>query len=64
MMYCRLVLIAEKSKVLAEFPIPLINRFEKHYMSATSLLDPSQKTVKEKLEKWMENFVKPSKDDG
>ena len=60
----RLVLIAEKTKVHKDFPIPLINRLEKHYMSATSLLDANQKEVKKKLENWMGKFVKPSKADG
>ncbi|XP_067940326.1 E3 ubiquitin-protein ligase RNF213-like [Watersipora subatra] len=52
----RLVLIAEKSKVHSKFPIPLINRLEKHYMSATSLLDEGQKGVRDRLEKWMQKF--------
>ncbi|XP_067940321.1 E3 ubiquitin-protein ligase RNF213-like [Watersipora subatra] len=57
----RLVLIAEKSKVHLQFPIPLLNRLEKHYMSATSLLDKNQKDVKNRLELWMKKFCKPLK---
>ena len=58
------MLIAEKTKVHKDFPIPLINRLEKHYMSATSLLDANQKIAKKRLENWMGKFVKPSKADG
>ena len=59
LIYFRLVVIAEKNKVHSEFPIPLINRLEKHYVSATSLLSDTQKKLKEDLEKWTKLFVKP-----
>ncbi|XP_067937583.1 E3 ubiquitin-protein ligase rnf213-alpha-like [Watersipora subatra] len=55
----RLVVIADKTKVLSQFPIPLINRLEKHYVSATSLLTAEQKDVKDKLEDWCKEFVAP-----
>ena len=60
----RLVVIADKNKVHTQFPIPLINRLEKHYVSATSLLDSEhkegrQREVKQRLEVWAEKFVKP-----
>ena len=58
------MLIAEKNKVHTKFPIPLINRLEKHYMSATSLLDSYEKEAKEKLEQWMRKIVKPFKEPG
>lgn len=57
--FVRLIVIAEKSKVHEEFPIPLINRLEKHYVSATTLLDDDEKKVKQELETWMRNFAKP-----
>ncbi|XP_067936897.1 E3 ubiquitin-protein ligase rnf213-alpha-like [Watersipora subatra] len=56
----RLVVIADKNKVHSEFPIPLINRLEKHYVSATSFLTADQKQIKKELEEWAMNFVKPS----
>ena len=59
LIYFRLVVIADKNKVHSEFPIPLINRLEKHYVSATSLLSDTQKKLKEDLEKWTKLFVKP-----
>ena len=62
-------MIADKNKVHTQFPIPLINRLEKHYVSATSLLDPDQKEdnnkvnyqkdVKQRLESWAKKFVRP-----
>lgn len=56
---CRLVVIADKNKVHSQFPIPLINRLEKHYISETSLLGPEQREVKDRLEAWAAQFVKP-----
>ena len=60
----RLVVIADKDKVHTQFPIPLINRLEKHYISATSLLDENQRKVKRELENWAEKFVTPLQRDG
>ena len=57
----RLVVIADKNKVHSEFPIPLINRLEKHYVSATSLLSKEQKGIKRELEDWTMLFVKPQR---
>ncbi|XP_067935230.1 E3 ubiquitin-protein ligase rnf213-alpha-like [Watersipora subatra] len=56
----RLVLIADRQKVYSQFPTPLLNRLEKHYVSATSLLDDDQKKVKSQLERWVKSFVTPS----
>ena len=58
---CRLVVIADKNKVHSEFPIPLINRLEKHYVSATSLLSREQKDLKAQLEEWTHRFVTPQR---
>lgn len=52
-------MIAEKNKVHEEFPIPLLNRLEKHYMSSTTLLDHEEEKAKCELEKWMVKFVTP-----
>lgn len=59
--FVRLVLIADKKKVLTQFPIPLINRLEKHYVSATSLLTDWQKQLKIDLEEWATRFVTPAR---
>ena len=58
------MVIADKDKVHTQFPIPLINRLEKHYISATSLLDENQREVKQELENWAEKFVTPLQRDG
>jgi len=55
-----MVVIANKDKVYDEFPLPLINRLEKHYISSTSLLTARQMGVREKLSKWICDFVKPA----
>ena len=57
-------MIADKNKVHTQFPIPLINRLEKHYVSATSLLRPEQRLVKENLERWAGLFTTPSRTQG
>lgn len=53
-------MIADKRKALSEFPIPLINRLEKHYMSAMTLLSSDQIKIRDALENWLEKFVTPS----
>ena len=55
---CRLILIAEKDKVYNEFPTPLINRLEKHFVNAATVLKDWQSNVCVELEKWLELFVK------
>ena len=57
----RLVVIADKKKVHEQFPIPLINRLEKHYVSATSLLNDNQKCLTNQLQRWSEKFVTPQR---
>jgi len=52
----RLIVVADKDKVDNEYPIPLINRLEKHYLSALSLLSEEQCAVVEKLKKWAARF--------
>ena len=54
----RLVLIADKNKVYEEFPIPLINRLEKHYLVTSIILSDSQVKLKEKIEYWVKRFSK------
>lgn len=54
----RLILIAEKARVYKEFPTPLINRLEKHFVNAATVLNSGQKTVCELLEQWLQIFVR------
>ena len=58
----RLILIADKDKVYDEFPTPLINRLEKHYLVASTVLTNEEKTVMEKIDSWVKEFIKVSTD--
>uniref|UniRef100_A0A1X7U225 AAA+ ATPase domain-containing protein n=1 Tax=Amphimedon queenslandica TaxID=400682 RepID=A0A1X7U225_AMPQE len=53
----KLVLIAERERVYQEFPTPLINRLEKHFVDATTVLQPWQKDVCNQLDTWIETFL-------
>ena len=54
---CRLILIAERDKVYEEFPTPLINRLEKHFVVTATVLDETQKQLLRKLENWVEKYA-------
>ena len=54
----RLILIAEKDKVYEKFPIPLINRLEKHLVTTSTILLPDQQKALRTLERWIEGFTK------
>ncbi|KAI4872372.1 hypothetical protein NFI96_033639 [Prochilodus magdalenae] len=53
----RLIVIEEKEVVYEQFPIPLINRLEKHYLDINSVLDSSQREIVNLLQEWVERFV-------
>ncbi|XP_028310203.1 E3 ubiquitin-protein ligase rnf213-alpha [Gouania willdenowi] len=53
----RLIVIEERDVVYKEFPIPLINRLEKHYLDTNTVLGTEQKRNVKELEKWVEIFV-------
>jgi hypothetical protein len=54
----RLIVIAEKQHVYdtKRFPIPLINRLEKHYLSASTMLNKSQAELVRKIQQWVLDF--------
>jgi len=52
-----MILIAEKETVYSDFPIPLINRLEKHFMVTSTVLTKVQKQAVDKLKKWTEDFT-------
>ena len=56
----RLVLIADKDKVYTEFPTPLINRLEKHYLTISTILTKKQMKLMSSIEKWVGEFSKVS----
>ncbi|XP_048046866.1 E3 ubiquitin-protein ligase rnf213-alpha isoform X2 [Megalobrama amblycephala] len=53
----RLIVIEEKDVVYKQFPIPLINRLEKHYLDINTVLKSEQKDLVEKLEEWVQFFI-------
>ncbi|XP_078081837.1 E3 ubiquitin-protein ligase rnf213-beta [Mustelus asterias] len=57
----RLIVIEEKEVVYNEFPIPLINRLEKHYLDINTVLDKDQRDIVKHLKQWVQTFtaVKP-----
>ncbi|XP_055264372.1 E3 ubiquitin-protein ligase RNF213 isoform X2 [Moschus berezovskii] len=53
----RLIVIEEKDVVYNHFPIPLINRLEKHYLDINTVLEKWQKNIVEELKVWVEKFI-------
>ncbi|KAF6297909.1 hypothetical protein mRhiFer1_000154 [Rhinolophus ferrumequinum] len=53
----RLVVIEEKDVVYKHFPIPLINRLEKHYLDINTVLETWQKNIVEELKVWVHKFI-------
>ncbi|XP_029455051.1 E3 ubiquitin-protein ligase RNF213 isoform X2 [Rhinatrema bivittatum] len=53
----RLIVIEEKDIVYTRFPIPLINRLEKHYLDINTVLNKQQKAIVQDLEKWVKDFT-------
>ncbi|XP_071137105.1 E3 ubiquitin-protein ligase rnf213-alpha-like [Mytilus edulis] len=52
----RLIVVAEKELVYKKFPIPLINRLEKHVLSLSTMLSEAQLMLANKLEDWVIDF--------
>jgi hypothetical protein len=52
----RLLVVAEKDVVYNRFPIPLINRLEKHFLSTGTLLQGEQKRVYDIMQDWIKQF--------
>uniref|UniRef100_A0A4W3K881 RING-type E3 ubiquitin transferase n=1 Tax=Callorhinchus milii TaxID=7868 RepID=A0A4W3K881_CALMI len=55
----KLIVIEEKEVVHKEFPIPLINRLEKHYLDINTVIDGGQKHLVKCLSRWVEDFATP-----
>ncbi|XP_033998788.1 E3 ubiquitin-protein ligase rnf213-alpha isoform X3 [Trematomus bernacchii] len=53
----RLIVIEEREVVYKQFPIPLINRLEKHYMDIHTVLKTEQTKIAKELEGWLRLFV-------
>lgn len=52
----RLIVIAERDVVYSKFPIPLINRLEKHYLVTSASLSSAQRAVVLRLQEWVTRF--------
>lgn len=59
--FFRLILIAEKETVYNKFPIPLINRLEKHFVLTETILTIWQREVFRELMDWVDEFSKVGK---
>ena len=53
----RMILIAEKETVYKNFPIPLINRLEKHFVVTSTILTEPQKEIMSRLMEWAVHFT-------
>eukprot|EP00118_Oscarella_pearsei_P024118 m.299185 g.299185 ORF g.299185 m.299185 type:complete len:1371 (+) comp40786_c0_seq51:168-4280(+) len=52
----RLILIADREAVYSDFPIPLINRMEKHFLAMSSILTHQQQIIVKDVNKWVHDF--------
>ena len=52
----RLIVVAEKSTVYKFFPIPLINRLEKHFLLMSSNLTDKESQLCHEIERWAHMF--------
>ncbi|XP_065826355.1 E3 ubiquitin-protein ligase RNF213-like isoform X3 [Oscarella lobularis] len=52
----RLILIADREAVYKDFPIPLINRMEKHFLAMSSILTHQQQRIVEAIDQWVKDF--------
>ncbi|XP_072036424.1 E3 ubiquitin-protein ligase rnf213-alpha-like [Amphiura filiformis] len=53
----RLIVVANRDVVNTCFTPPLLGRFEKHFLAASSLLTPNQKFIVDRLSAWVRNFA-------
>ncbi|XP_068759451.1 E3 ubiquitin-protein ligase rnf213-alpha-like isoform X4 [Montipora capricornis] len=54
----KLIVIAEKDVVYNKYPIPLINRLEKHFLVTSTSLTADQNELVKKLKNWVNAFAK------
>ncbi|XP_059181122.1 E3 ubiquitin-protein ligase rnf213-beta [Centropristis striata] len=59
----RLVVVEDQKKVYEHFPMPLINRLEKHRVDRSTDLEPWQHRVLDKLKEWVKEFSGQSSGD-
>uniref|UniRef100_A0A3B3SIZ5 RING-type E3 ubiquitin transferase n=1 Tax=Paramormyrops kingsleyae TaxID=1676925 RepID=A0A3B3SIZ5_9TELE len=59
----RLVVVEDQDKVYKQFPVPLINRMEKHRLNRSADLTEHQRRVLSKLQEWVDKFTSLSEGD-
>lgn len=59
----RLVVVEDQKKVYEHFPMPLINRLEKHRVDRSTDLEPWQHMVLHKLKEWVKEFSGEASED-
>ncbi|KAM4526288.1 E3 ubiquitin-protein ligase rnf213-beta [Fundulus diaphanus] len=59
----RLIVVEDQKKVYEHFPVPLINRLEKHRVDRSTDLEAWQHRVLNKLREWMKEFSGEANDD-
>ncbi|XP_074519497.1 E3 ubiquitin-protein ligase rnf213-beta [Halichoeres trimaculatus] len=59
----RLVVVEDQMKVYEHFPVPLINRLEKHRVDRSTDLEPWQRRVLLKLKEWVKEFSGKASED-
>ena len=52
-----MILIAEKETVYKDFPTPLINRLEKHFVVTSTILTERQEEIRKRLMRWAKDFT-------
>ncbi|XP_052224866.1 E3 ubiquitin-protein ligase rnf213-alpha-like [Dreissena polymorpha] len=53
----RLIVVADKEVVYKKFPIPLINRLEKHFLTVNTILNNDQIDLAKDLRQWANRFA-------
>ncbi|CAJ1081416.1 E3 ubiquitin-protein ligase rnf213-beta [Xyrichtys novacula] len=59
----RLVVVEDQKKVYEHFPVPLINRLEKHRVDRSTDLEPWQQRALYKLKEWVKEFSGEASED-
>ena len=54
----RLIVIEDKDLVYKEFPIPLINRLEKHFFNSENILSDNEMQLASEIKSWVTMFTK------
>lgn len=56
----RLFIIADKNSVYdtKRFPIPLLNRLEKHFLNSSTMINAQQRHLVDKLNEWLRTFTR------